>query len=57
MALNSIQIIRITREIATGKLPEEPDSLEEAEFRVKVQLDIDKIRARGNIVDIPFEMP
>lgn len=45
---------QIVLEVALGRKPERPDTPEEARIRAVYQQDVDEIRARGGIVDIPF---
>tara|TARA_R110002126_G_scaffold9234_11_gene42119 strand:- start:839 stop:1012 length:174 start_codon:yes stop_codon:yes gene_type:complete len=55
--IKSDSIIRITQELTLGQSPATPDTPDEAAFRAKVADQIAEIKAKGLIVDIPFEIP
>jgi hypothetical protein len=57
MGLTSVTVIRITTEVTLSKPPASPDNLEEAAFRAEVAQDIQEIKDKGWIVEIPFELP
>jgi hypothetical protein len=55
MMVEGEDIERITLEQTLGKEPARPDTPEEAEFRAAVSKDIAEIKAKGWVVDIPFD--
>jgi hypothetical protein len=52
MAVEDIE--RILVEVTLGKPPAQPDTPEQAAFRQKMVVEVAEIKARGWIVDIPF---
>lgn len=55
MAIDSDDVLRIAREEEMGSEPARPDTPAEARFRLKVREQIRDIRARGGVVDLPFD--
>lgn len=55
--IHSDDVERILVEITTGKEPATPDTPELADLRARLQRECDEITARGDVVDIPHEIP
>jgi hypothetical protein len=47
---------RIALEVAKGKITDESDSPEEAEYRKNVAADVARIKEKGGMVDIPVDL-
>lgn len=57
MALRSEDVIRITKEVTLGIVPDEIDTEEQSKFRIEIAEDIRLMKAEGLIVEIPYEVP
>ena len=55
--MNSDDVTRILVEVATGKKPAVPDTIEQAVMRIKLRRECDAIKKAGYDVDIPHEIP
>lgn len=55
--MDSDVVTRILVEVATGKTPARPDTLEEAAMRSQLTMECEEIVARGGEVEIPHEIP
>lgn len=57
MPIASTDSIRILVEVTTGRKPARDDTPEEAEHRKQLAKEVREIQKRGQIVEIPFEIP
>jgi hypothetical protein len=55
--MDSITMERILLEVAKGVPAPAREPKEHAEVRRKLQIEVDEIRLKGGIVDIPSELP
>ncbi len=57
MVLETEIMDRILTEVTLDMKPARPDTPEEQIFREKLTIEVAEIKARGNIVDGPMELP
>ena len=57
MSLGSEDVIRITKEVTLGIVPDDIDTEEQSKFRLEIAEDVRAIQAAGLIVEIPYEVP
>lgn len=54
MTVPTKRLTEILIEVSTGQRPEKPDTPEEPKARADLKADVEKIRAMGGFIDIPF---
>jgi hypothetical protein len=55
--MNTEQMTKILLEVSNGKKPPTHESEDAAVVRAKLQAEVEAIRAKGGIVDVPRELP